>query len=211
MKQFYIFGGKSTALEIAETARLLHPDWTLYHVVGDGEATDRPRHFPISQLKEEAASTPGEKGFILSMADPDIRRDCLAAANKLNLRAQTLIHPRANCSPSATLGEGCYLAPGAVVSTEARVGAHTVLNYNVTFGHHARTGEHCILNPGAAVGGNVTLGERVLVGSNAFIFQGTTIGDDCQIDALTYIRHDLEGGHVAFGRETRIYKRAGFP
>ena len=210
MKTLFIFGGKSTALEIAETAALLHPEAPIFHVMGDQEPLSKKNQFPISKLKARVTDLQGQGHFILSMANPDLRQDCLNAALAAGLEPLTLIHPSAFCSPSARIGSGCYLAPGAVVSTEAAIGDHSILNYNVTVGHHTATGCHCIFNPGAAIGGNVQIGERVLVGSNAFLFQGTTIGEDCQIDALTYIRHDLPSGQVAFGRQTRIFKRAGF-
>lgn len=210
IQNLYIFGGKSTALEIAETTALVHPEAAVFQVIGDAETPEADHHFRISELDTRLDSNSGENYFILSMANPDLRRDCLKKAEEIKLQPLTLVHPRAFCAPSATLGEGCYLAPGAVVSTEANLGPHNVINYNATVGHHTRTGEHCIINPGAAVGGNVTLGNRILVGSNAFLFQGTTIGDDCQIDALTYIRENLPAGRVAFGRNTRIFNRPGF-
>jgi len=210
IRKLYIFGGQSTALEIAETAALVHPEASIFHVIGASEQIEGSNHIPISQLKDRLNTETADAHFILSMASPELRQDCLNTAREHHLKPLTLIHPQTFKSPSANLGDGCYLAPGAVVSTEAAIGAHTVVNYNVTVGHHTRTGEHCILNPGAAIGGNVALGNRVLVGSNAFIFQGTTVGDDCQIDALTYIRDNLASGQVAFGRNTRVFKRPGF-
>lgn len=210
IQNLYIFGGKSTALEMAETAALVHPAASIYHVVGDQEEIERPHYFHLSQLRERVVTESGNTHFILSMANLDIRRDRLRKAEENGLIPLTLIHPKAVCSSSATLGEGCYLAAGAVVSAEGRVGSHTVVNYNVSVGHHTKIGEHCFLNPGAAIGGGTTIGNRVLVGSNAFIFQGITVGDDSQIDALTYIHENLEARCIASSRQTRIFPRIDF-
>jgi sugar O-acyltransferase (sialic acid O-acetyltransferase NeuD family) len=203
----FIFGGKSTALEIAETTRLVHPNTQLIFVMGDQEERNRDNQIGISNLKKSASACSGEKRFIISMADPTLRQSALKAAVREDLQPLTLIHPQTIVSPSAIVDHGCYLAPGSVVSTESHIGPHTVLNYNITIGHHASTGEHCIINPGASIGGNVSLGNRVLVGSNSFIFQGTKVGDDCQIDALTYVRNDLPPRHLASSRQVKVFPR----
>ncbi len=203
----YIFGGKSTALEIAEAADLIDASIQVIHVVGDHEDADGAGMIRISGLARHTRQNGAEAGYIVSMANHALRAQCLSTAGSLNLSPRTLIHPAAAVSQSATIGVGCYIAAGACVSANAQLGNHSILNLNVTYGHDARSGEHLIVNPGAAISGNVTLGNRILIGANAFLFQGITVGDDCQVDALTYVARDLEPNQLATSRQMRVYPR----
>lgn len=205
----FIFGGKSTALEIAETARLVQPDWMLCHVLGEEEEepdVDEPA-VRTGQLGDYLESNPGEHCYILSMAGWEIRSACLEQAREHSLAPATLIHPRAWVSPSARVEEGSYLAAGCRISARAVVGAHSMINYNVTYGHDTVSGSHLVVNPGAAIGGNVKLGERILVGANAFLFQGITVGDDCRIDALTHVASNIEAGQLCTSRRLKVLPR----
>ena len=203
----FIFGAKSTALEIAETVALAFPGWKTAHVADQSEPSLPLTFIQDSQLEKYLSNVTGDKRFILSMADHDLRRHYRELAGSLNLAPQTIIHPDATVSASAKIGHGSYLAPGCRVSTGAIVGNHCLFNLNVSYGHHARCGEHVCILPGAAIGGDVSLGDRVLVGANAFVYQGVQVADDCQIDALTYVGRDLSPKTVCTSRQFRTFPR----
>ena len=202
-----IFGAKSTALEIAELARHLHPEWNILHVVGDDAEAGADGVIAVDGLAGYLKTNPATFHGILSMANPDMRRERLAVMQELGIEPITLVHPDATVSTSATIGAGSYIAAGARVSVNARVGEHCMINLNATIGHDAICGEHCVINPGAAISGNVTIGNRVLVGANSFIHQGLTIGDDCQIDAMTHVARDLPANHMATSRSLKVFSR----
>ncbi len=203
----FIFGGRSTALEVAELARVLHPGMRLVHVVGDDEAPVGPEGIRLSGLAGALGRLDGPARGIITMADQRIRVQKAAAMAQAGLEPQTLIHPEATVSPSAEVGPGCYIAAGARISTRARIGANSMVNLNATIGHDCTAGAHLVVHPGAAISGNVCLGERVLVGANAFIGQGLEIGDDVQVDAVAQVTRDLPAGHLATSRTLRVVPR----
>lgn len=201
MKRLYIFGGKSTALEMAETALLLYPGREVIHVIGPGEeAAHLERYVRLPALDSDP-----EAGFILSMTRRSLRLECLRVAIEKGLQPETLVHPQAWVAPSARLGAGSFLAPGARISTGARLGSHALVNLNATIGHETSSGTHLVVNPGAAISGEVTFGDHVLVGANAFIRQGLRIGDGCRIDALAHVAVDLDPGSLCTSRELRVF------
>lgn len=208
MAPLFIFGARSTALEIAEAARSVMPSRRLIHVIGPED--DPAGLAGYCQLNALAATVPAEGGsYILSMADSGLRARCREAAERCGLVAESVIHPQAWVAPSAQVGPGCFLAPGSCVSTGARLGGHCIINLNATIGHDAAIGRDDIINPGAAISGRVRLGERVLVGANAFIYQGLEIGDDCRIDALAHVARSLAPGSLCTSRELRVFPRPG--
>ena len=170
-------------------------------------ASLQQRHVVDSDLANYVSKNPGRQGFILSMANQNIRSHYLDLANSLHLEPQSIIHPQTSVSPSARIGKGTYLAPGCRVSAQASVGDHSIINFNVTYGHNTKSGMHLIANPGATIGGNVTIGNRVLVGANAFIHQGLNVEDDCQIDALTHVGNNLLAGTLCTSRQFKTFPR----
>lgn len=203
----FIFGGRSTALEVAELTRALHPGMGIVHVVGDEEEPVGPGGIRLSGLAEALRELDGPARGIITMADQRIRLQKAAAMAQAGLEPLTLIHPEATVSPSAVVEPGCYIAAGARVSTQARLGAHGMVNLNATIGHDCSAGAHLVVHPGAAISGNVRLGDRVLVGANAFIGQGLEIGDDVQVDAMAQVTRDLPAGHLATSRALRVVPR----
>ena len=212
-KAFFVFGGRSTALEIAETIQLSHPKHTVVHVVGDEEDDSAHNQVRLKDLEAawQQSGKEGQHAYILSMANHQVRNVTRERAEKLGLMATTVIHPDATLMPSASVGAGCYIAAGARISSQAKVGPHCMINFNVIFGHDTSSGIDLIVNPGASIGGNVTIGERVLIGANAFILQGTSIGDDCQVDAMTYVHQVLPNAHITSCRARTLLPRPGFP
>lgn len=203
-----IFGGRSTALEIAEVATALHPDWTIRYVIGDTEGAGPPDAIRDSALEALVAGNRTDFCFIVALSNQAIRARCLARAESLGLSPVTLVHPQAYVAPSARVAAGCFVAAGCRISSRATIGRHCILNYNVVCGHDTVLGEHVTVNPAAMIGGTARIGNRVLIGANAFIYQGVTIGEDCQIDALTYVRTPIPAGHLCTSRQMRMFKRA---
>ncbi len=114
---------------------------------------------------------------------------------------KTGVSEQAYISPSAKIGENCYIAPFAYVGDNVTVGngcslyPHVVLNDNVTIG------DDCLLYPNVTVyhdckiGNRVTLHAGVVIGADGFGFAPTASGYDKipQIGIVT-IEDDVEIG-----------------
>ena len=129
--------------------------------------------------------------YIIGMTDVRMKPRVQTFADKFNMTPVSIIHPTAHVAPSATIGDGVFVAPQAVVSVNVNVEDHSIIHIHSSVGHDCKIGKFCAVLPGARISGNVNLGKSVMVGSGAFIFQGVTIGNRAQVDALTYVRHDV--------------------
>jgi UDP-3-O-[3-hydroxymyristoyl] glucosamine N-acyltransferase len=206
-----IFGARSTALEIAELVSLIHPDWLIKHVVGDGQSEEGETIIKLADLEVWLKGVESKPYGIISMSNHPLRMQRQVIMEQLGIEPVTLIHPDATVSPSAVIGGGSYIAAGCRVSTNAQIGAHSMLNLNVTFGHDAVCGTHTVVNPAASISGNVCIGNQVLVGASSFIYQGLSIGDECQIDAMTYVWQEMPARHVATSRNMKLMPRIDLP
>jgi UDP-3-O-[3-hydroxymyristoyl] glucosamine N-acyltransferase len=82
------------------------------------------------------------------------------------------IAPTAVVSPEAELGAGVSIGAGCVIEAGARIGAGSVLYPLCYVGREVTIGEQCLLYP------QVTLMHRVKLGNRVIVHSGTVIGAD---------------------------------
>ena len=122
------------------------------------------------------------------------------------------IHPLAFVSPSATVGEDCYIGPFAYVGDEVHVGKGTQIYPHVVIEARAKVGEDCLFYPGVSIYHDCVVGNRVIlhsgcvVGADGFGFAPSphgyekiqqigivTIEDDVEIVANTCVDRSTMG------------------
>lgn len=205
LKRLLVVFGKRTAVEILSTAKLAYSDF-FDHLM---------TYYFDEQLAEELQldSIPfdfEEIYFCIGVVDYNLRVTIETAATLRGMIPFTIVHPSSVIDVEAKIGSGCFIGPLATVSIDAKIGDHTILHIHCSIGHDTLVGRHCAILPGARLSGDVTLGEGVLIGSNAFVFQGSQIGNHTQVDALTYVRGEVQGGQIISSRYPHALKRQGW-
>jgi UDP-3-O-[3-hydroxymyristoyl] glucosamine N-acyltransferase len=201
MSVLIVFGSR-TALEVAEAAEL-----------GDrnpfGEVV--VRYFSEPEFSKSLAPDVESKHesiyFHAGVADVIAKREIVSACLARKWIPYTVIHPSAVIARDARIGNGVFVGPLAVVSSNAKIEDFAIVHIHSSIGHDAIVGEYSAILPGARVSGNVRVGNRVLVGSNAFINAGVSIGDDSQVDALTYVARNLDPSMLCSVRITKPVPR----
>ena len=138
--------------------------------------------------------------FNIGIVDFAVREKVRATASSSKLKAFSIIHRSAVISSTSSIGAGCFIAPHVVVSENARLEKHCIIHFHATIGHDCYLGKSCRVLPGARISGNVTVGENVLIGSNSVLFQNISVGDRTMIDALTYVRNDVDSDMLVYSR-----------
>lgn len=124
---------------------------------------------------------------------------------------------QAHISPTAQIGEGTVIEPGAVIGHSVVIGTHCHIQANAYIGDFSEIGNHVIVQPGAIIGsdafyykktsegfhkwrsgGRVVLEDHVDIGANCTINRGvssdTRIGQGSKLDAQVQIGHDTKVG-----------------
>ncbi len=137
-------------------------------------------------------------------------------------------------SPSASIGEGTIIQPGAFIGNHVQIGKNCLIHANVSVYDHTIIGDDCIIHSGAVLGadafyfqrrpegwkklescGRVVIGHRVEIGAATTIDKGvsgdTVIGDGTKLDNHVQIGHDTQiglncliGAHCAIAGVTRL-------
>ncbi|HLT32238.1 MAG TPA: hypothetical protein VKZ98_00480 [Aquaticitalea sp.] len=123
-----------------------------------------------------------DRNFAVTMGNNRLRNDIATKLRSLGGKTPNLIHPRAFVSPSAILGQGCFIHLNSKISTNCKLGNDCIIDFNSLVAHHASLDDACYLSSIAMVGSYCTIGKRVLFGMNALILPlKLTLGDDCVV------------------------------
>ena len=123
---------------------------------------------------------------------------------------KTGVSDKAYISPSAKIGEDCYVAPFAYIGDNVVVGNGTTIHPNAVICDNASVGEDCIIYPNVTIYHDCKVGNRVIlhagavIGADGFGFAPTANGYDKipQIGIVT-IEDDVEiGANTCVDRST---------
>ncbi len=140
----------------------------------------------------------------------------------------------AQVSPSAQIGEGTVIQPGAFIGNHVKIGKNCLIHANVSIYDHTVIGNDVVIHSNSVIGadayyfqrrkeglkkfescGRVVLGDRVEIGAlcsidkgvsgDTHIGPGTKFDNHVQVGHDTYIGRDcLIGAHCAIAGVTRI-------
>ena len=93
--------------------------------------------------------------FALSQGDNSIRTEVFNKILAKGGEIPTLIHPHANVSRFAKLGNGDVIHVGTVIHPDVTIGDNTIISYNSSITHNAQMGSNCYVAFGAMIGAYV--------------------------------------------------------
>ena len=177
-----LFGYGGHAREVA--AQIGEPV-TFY--VDDEYATDIAK--PSSEFNPE------EEHMMIAVANSQDRK---AIVDKLPKETKyfSFIHPTVQVMKNnIEIGEGSFIGANSILTTNIKLGKHTLLNRGNHIGHDCIIGDYFSAMPGAIVSGNVTMGDCVYTGTNSSIKEkmivcsGVIIGSNAAV-----VKHITKSG-----------------
>ena len=118
-----------------------------------------------------------------------------------------VLHPRADVSEYAKVGEGTVIVHGAIVQTGAKIGKHVILNTSCVVDHDSSVGSFSHISPNVTVCDNVEIGEGVHIGAGATIIPGVKVGKWCVIGAGAVITQNLPDYSLVVGVPGKIIRK----
>jgi sugar O-acyltransferase (sialic acid O-acetyltransferase NeuD family) len=148
----------------------------------------------------------GNLRVICGVGNPRSRRAIAARASALGFDFCTVVHPNARMSRWVELGAGAIITAGSVLTTQIKIGPHTIVNLDTTIGHDTIVGAYCNINPGCHISGCVRFGDGVDFGTGAVIIHGKRVGDWSIIGAGAVVAEDIPSHVTAVGVPCRVIK-----
>lgn len=206
MKRLVLIGGGGFAKEVAEVAELC--GYTIVGCVADAVSTrvSYSHWGGLGALSQHRAEF-DEVALAIGAVDRrsfETRARIVATLEQQDLTFAKLVSPAATLAKGVTVGAGVFVAHGVVVSVDAQIGRHVILNSNAIVGHDTVIGDQSIVAPGAFIGGDVRVGQRVLVGPGAQIMQGLSIGDQAIVSVGTVVFRSLPPASTTVPQRDRV-------
>lgn len=171
------------------------------------EAGGRCRGLPV--LGEDELAARGLGSGVVGIGDNHRRMRVAEAveARQPGFEFVSLVHPSAQRLLEVHIGPGSVAMPGAVLNSNARIGAHCILNTGCSVDHDGVIEDYASLGPGAVLGGDVHVGRGAVVALGAKLIHGVRIGADTVIGAGALVLRDVEAGVLAYGSPCRVVRR----
>ena len=151
----------------------------------------------------------GVDGVALSVGDGATRRDVADEVTAAGLTLVTVVHPSAFLGPGVTVGEGCIVAPGSVLTRDVRLGRGVIVNYGANVGHDCTIEDFAFIGPGTVLTGGVRAGSESLIGAGAVILPGLSVGDGAVVGAGAVVTQDVGDGSTVIGVPARLHGLEG--
>lgn len=201
------------------------------HMVREGDLTfvDHPKYYDkalnsaatVILINKEVEQPKGKHLFISD--DPFRDYNFLTNHFRPFEKSSSLI------SPTAKIGVGTVIQPGAFIGNHVEIGRHCLIHANAVINDFCIIGDECVIQPNAVIGGDafyfkkypdggyvkmhscgrVVIGNRVEIGAGTTIDRGvsgdTEIGDGCKFDNHVHVGHDtVIGKNCLFAAQVGI-------
>lgn len=210
MRALLLVGASGLAREVTAVARLLHRRLPV-HVVDDDPARWDTLHGLAPVL--------GGTDLVADLLDHDLavtigsgqaRRQVvhrLTAAGVPVERFTSVVHPRVVLPDDCSLGTGCLVLDGVVLTAEAWVGDHVVAMPQVTLTHGCVVDDFATLCAGVTLGGDVRVRSGAYLGMNSCVREGVVVGRDTILGMGSVLLEDLPDGETWAGVPARPLRK----
>lgn len=190
-KALFGFGGHAR-----EVAALIGEQIDFY--VDDKYANDTAK--PISTFNPETHH------MMVAIGDSGDRFDIIQSLPK-ETTYFTFIHPTALVLDNTVeIGEGSFIGPYSILTTNIKIGKHCLLNRSNHIGHDCVIGDYFSAMPGAIVSGNVKIYDAVYLGTNSSIKEKLSIHSLAKIGMNSCVVKNINQSGVYAGTPAKKIK-----
>lgn len=211
MDKLVIWGASGHALVVADIIRLRGE----YQLDGFLDGVNPQRHHMLFDGVEilggeeqlEGIREKGIKHLIVGIGNCEARLRCAELAKSKGFRLVSAIHPSAVIASNVRIGAGTVVAAGAVINPGSRIGENVIINTASSVDHECIIGDGAHISPGAHLAGNVAVGRSTWIGIGACVINGISIGSASLIGAGAVVVKDIPDNVVAYGNPAKLQLR----
>jgi sugar O-acyltransferase (sialic acid O-acetyltransferase NeuD family) len=206
--QGFVFGAGAQGRAVADILRDAKTCESI-HFVDDNPALRGAQINGIEiagSLEEVARAWTDSCRLVVALGKPGARLSVADRATALGMQFMNAVHPSAVIAPTAEMGGGNMIGPGAVLDTNARICEHVIVNVGVLFGHDSVAEDAATICGGVVIGGRVTLGRGSFIGIGALLKPRVRIGEGAVVAAGALVLKDVAPRMFVMGAPARALK-----
>ena len=121
-----------------------------------------------------------------------LRARLVRQAREKGYKAASYISSQAFVSPSAKIGEHCFICEATVIQQFAEIGDNVVLWSGNQIGQHARVKSNCFTLPNTVISNRAEVGANCIINANVSVLDGVKIADNKTIEIGVLISEDVK-------------------
>lgn len=153
----------------------------------------------------------GVRSAFIALGNNQLRQMLLKQVSDIGFHVATAVSRTSCVSPSARLGCGIAVMPGAIVGPDTTVGVGSILNTNASVDHDGTLGECCHIGPGATLAGNVSVGNLAFIATGSSVIPETQVGSNSIVGAGSVVVRDVPADVVAYGVPAEVRRAIEAP
>jgi len=120
----------------------------------------------------------------------------------------TFIHPPVlTMAQDVEIGEGSFIGAYSILTTNIKIGKHSILNRGNQIGHDCVIGNFFSAMPGSIVSGNVRISDCVYMGNNSSIREKIVVNSDVIIGSNAAVVKNIITSGVYVGVPAKFLKK----
>ena len=131
-----------------------------------------------------------------SIGDCSARIEVYKRLKELGFNLPFVVHPSAIIGSGVTFKEGAFVAAGAVINPESKIGKNAIINTSASVDHDCVIGDYVHVAPGVTLSGKVKIGDETHVGVGAAVIQHLVIGKKCMLKANGLVSKNMNDGEI---------------
>ncbi len=197
-KDIVIIGGGAHAYSVGD---LLSQDKEQGRILGYVDQKSTGLAFPYLGTDKELLDNPKivKTEIVLAMGigiNVKLRSRLFDVFKNEGFAFLTPIHATAFVNPTARLGEGTVVFPGAMIGPGVITGVNVVIHTQAVVEHRTQIGNHGYVSPGVMICGECRLGERNFLGARSTLVENIILADDVTVGAGAVVLKSWEESGV---------------
>jgi len=141
-----------------------------------------------------------DHSFSLGLGNPVLRHGLKIRFEHVGGVLTSVISKKAEIGQfGTTLGKGCCVLAGVVITNGVELGEGCLVNPNATISHDSSLGDFVEISPGVNVTGNCSIGSFSMIGSNAVVLPKVKIGTNVIVGAGAVVTKDIPDNCMVAG------------
>lgn len=211
MKQIAVYGAGGFGREVKMLIDQINAVSKTYEFIGyfdDGvDKGTMVNGFPVLGGRDELNAFPGPLCIAFAIGAPATKKKIIDNIVNDKVSYPSLAHPNVLIGhDDVTIGEGCIICAGCIITINIRIGNFVILNLACTVGHDTVIEDYASFMPGVNISGEVLIKEGVYVGTGAKIINQLEIGRFTVVGAGAVVSKTLPGECTAVGIPAKAIK-----